>query len=104
MAEYCMVLITVGDEDEARRIARVLVERRLAAGIQIIPIASIYRWDGEIVDDSEWLLIAKTQSNRYPEIETTVGEIHSYQVPPMAAIPFGQASAQYLKWIDDSTD
>lgn len=98
-----LVLVTCGSEDEARSIARHLVEQRLAAGVQIIPISSIYNWDDEIVDDREHLLICKTRTDRYDAIETAVNERHSYEVPPILMLETDRASRAYLEWIKANT-
>jgi periplasmic divalent cation tolerance protein len=79
-----------------------LVESHLAAGVQIMPIESIYRWDGEVVEDQEWLLIAKTRSERFDSINDVVSEMHSYDVPPVLMVEMAQASRSYLDWIDTS--
>ncbi|MGH8915037.1 MAG: divalent-cation tolerance protein CutA [Acidimicrobiia bacterium] len=100
MGEHALVLITCGEAAEARLIARSLVERSLAAGAQIIPIESVYVWEGEMVDDHEWLLIVKTRSERFEAIISRVEEMHSYQVPPVVMIDIGAATRPYLDWID----
>jgi periplasmic divalent cation tolerance protein len=98
-----LVLITCGSEDEARSIARHLVEQRLAAGVQIIPISSIYTWEGDIVDDQEHLLICKTRIDCYDLIESAVSEPHSYDVPPILMLEIDRASGPYLDWIKANT-
>ncbi|HEU4915461.1 MAG TPA: divalent-cation tolerance protein CutA [Acidimicrobiia bacterium] len=102
MGEHSLVLITCGDRDEATLIARSLVEGSLAAGVQMVPIRSIYVWDGDVVEDSEWLLIAKTRADRFESIATRVEENHSYQVPPVLMIDIEAATRPYLAWIDES--
>ncbi|HSJ82621.1 MAG TPA: divalent-cation tolerance protein CutA [Acidimicrobiia bacterium] len=102
MSEHGLVLVTCGEVSEARRIARRLVEARLAAGVQILPIESIYIWQGDVVEDSEWLLIVKTRTDRFAAIETEVIEMHSYQVPPVVMIEMAAASQPYLEWIDQT--
>ena len=79
-----------------------MVESHLAAGVQIFPIESIYRWGGEVVEDQEWLLIAKTRAERFDSINDVVAEMHSYEVPPVLMIEMTQASRPYLDWIDTS--
>ena len=98
-----LVLVTCGSEDEARSIARHLVEQRLAAGVQIIPISSIYNWEGKIVEDREHLLICKTRTDRYDAIESEVIERHSYEVPPILMLEIDRASRPYLDWITAHT-
>jgi periplasmic divalent cation tolerance protein len=102
MGEHGLILITCGEADEARTIARRLVEARLAAGVQIIPIESIYRWGGEVVEDQEWLLLAKTRAERFDSIVEVVSGMHSYEVPPVVMIEMAQANRSYLQWIDPS--
>ena len=102
MGEHGLVLITCGEAGEARAIARRLVESHLAAGVQIMPIESIYRWGGEVVEDQEWLLIAKTRSERFDSINDVVSEMHSYEVPPVLMVEMAMASRPYLDWIDTS--
>lgn len=100
---HALVLVTCGSEDEARRIARSLVEHHLAAGVQIVPIESVYEWQEEIVSDSEWLLIAKTRTERFDHIEEAVVEMHSYDVPPVLMVEMSQGGGPYLDWIDGLT-
>jgi periplasmic divalent cation tolerance protein len=102
MDGHVLVLITCGDPGEARVVAHRLVEEHLAAGTQLIPIESIYRWREEVVEDSEVLVIAKTRRDRFVEIETLVDEMHSYEVPPIVMLEMAAASAPYLAWIDDN--
>ena len=102
MGEHGLILITCGEVGEARAIARRLVESQLAAGVQIAPIESIYRWGGEVVEDQEWLLIAKTRSERFHAIRDVVSEMHSYEVPPVLMVEMAEASRPYLDWIDGS--
>ena len=102
MSEHGLILITCGEPDKARSIARRLVENRLAAGTQIIPIESVYRWEGEIVEGREWLLIVKTRVERFDSIKEVVDELHSYQVPPVLMIAVDEASRPYLDWIDEN--
>lgn len=99
--EHALVLVTVGDADEARQIAGLLVSRRLAAGVQMIPIESVYEWQGEIVEDTETLLIAKTRRELMRGIETLVDDHHSYDVPPVVMIPLVEGLDSYLNWIDE---
>lgn len=98
-----LVVVTCASDEEARAIGRRLVEIRLVAGAQIIPISSVYRWEGEIVDDEEWLLICKTRSDRYPRIEDEVGALHSYEVVPIYMIEMTDAGSPYSAWIDEVT-
>jgi periplasmic divalent cation tolerance protein len=98
--DHALVLVTCGTVDEASAIARALVETRLAAGVQIVPIESVYRWSGEVVDDREWLLVVKTRRDRFGDVERLVLDLHSYEVAPVLMIGIDEASKPYLAWID----
>jgi periplasmic divalent cation tolerance protein len=102
MSEHGLVLVTCGEVGEARRIARRLVEARLAAGVQILPIESIYTWQGDVIEDSEWLLVVKTRADRFAAIESEVIEMHSYHVPPIVMIEMAESNLSYLEWIDQA--
>jgi periplasmic divalent cation tolerance protein len=100
MAEYLQVTTTAGSEEEAEQISAALVERRLAACVQVIgPIASRYRWQGAIEHSTEWMCVAKTSAVRYAELEAAIRELHSYDEPEIVATPIVAGSAGYLKWI-----
>lgn len=101
--EYLQLLTTTGSEDEAVAIAAVLVERRLAACVQISgPVKSIYRWRGEIENAEEWQCVAKTKASHWDAVEAAVREKHSYSEPEIVATPIAAGSAGYLRWIDES--
>lgn len=98
------VFITAPGENEAAMIARSLVEARLAACVNIIKgIRSIYTWQGRIEDDSEVLMIAKTQHALLDALTAKVRELHSYDVPEVIALPVTGGSEDYLKWLREST-
>ncbi len=100
MAEYLQVLTTVASEEEAERLGAALVERRLAACVQVVgPISSRYRWRGEVETAREWICLAKTEASRYPEVEAAIGELHSYEEPEIVATPIVAGSSGYLAWI-----
>lgn len=101
--EYSIVSATFPKRAQARRIARLLVEKQLAACVQIIPIDSVYRWMGEIYEESEVKLLIKSRTMLFDEIATLIKENHSYEVPEIVQIPITGGSEDYLKWIDDST-
>jgi len=103
MTDKRIVLSTAGSEDEAREIAEVLVERRLAACVNIVPqIESVYHWQGKVESSREWLLVIKTTAERFPEVRATVQELHSYELPECIAVAVEEGSAAYLHWITDS--
>jgi len=97
---YC----TCPDPATAERIAEALVSERLAACVNLVPgLTSIYRWQGQIQRDNEWLLIIKTRNTIYPLLETRIRDLHPYAVPEIIALPIQAGSAAYLDWIVDST-
>jgi periplasmic divalent cation tolerance protein len=98
--EYVQVLTTVGSEEEAERISSLLVDRRLAACVQVVgPIASRYRWQGKIEEEREWQCLAKTEASLYAEVEEAIRGAHSYEEPEIIAIPVLAGSRGYLEWI-----
>ncbi len=100
---YVVVLITAPNPNEAEIIGKTLVERRLAACVNIIPkIRSIFWWEGKIEESSEVLIIAKSKSDLMMEIQETVKEKHSYDVPEIIALSVKSGLPQYCKWIDES--
>jgi periplasmic divalent cation tolerance protein len=103
MTDKRIVLSTAGSEDEARNIARHLVERQLAACVNIIPqIESVYRWQGRVESNREWLLVIKTTAEKFPGVCRAIRESHSYELPECIAIAIDDGSVQYLDWIGDS--
>lgn len=100
-----MVLTTVGTEEEANRLAEGLVSRRHAACVNVVPISrSVYRWQGKICHDSEYMLVIKTQEKEYPDIEATIQELHSYDLPEILSFNVRQGEPAFLQWVADSTD
>ena len=98
-----LVLTTAGSDQEARNIATALVERQLAACVNIIPrIASVYRWQGKIEEADEWLLIVKTTPAAFERVRDAIKELHPYEVPECISIPIEDGSPAYLKWIAES--
>jgi len=97
---HVVVMTTVASEVEARTLAERLVEARLAACVQIMPIRSIYTWEGRVHDDQEHLLLVKTRGEKLEALETLVREAHSYEVPEITVVPIEAGSAAYLGWID----
>ena len=103
MADYSLVLTTAGSQDEARKIAHALVERRQAACVNILPqIESIYRWQGAVESANEWLLLIKTASENFLGVCSTVEELHSYEVPECISIKIDAGSEKYLEWLKSS--
>ena len=103
MTEYVQVLTTVGSEEEADRIGSALIDRRLAACVQVVgPITSRYRWQGAVEVEREWQCLAKTEAARYPSVEETIRELHSYEEPEILALPVLTGSRGYLDWVSAS--
>lgn len=100
MHEYIQVATTVATEEEARAIAGLLVEQRLAACVQVIgPMTSHYRWQGKIETAGEYLCLAKSRVALYPEIEAAIKAIHPYEVAEIIATPIIAGSDAYLAWL-----
>ena len=110
--EYChrpvgalIVVTTVGTEEEANQMAEEMVARRHSACVNIVPVhRSIYRWQGKICDDREYLLIIKTLEHEYEAVEAAVQELHSYELPEILAFQVGRGEARFLDWIAQSLD
>jgi len=102
--EFIVVLVTCGSEEEALKIAQSLVEERSAACVNIVaPVRSIYRWEGKVWDEKEWVLIIKTQKERFEELEKKVKSLHSYSVPEIIGLPIVKGASSYLKWLEEMT-
>jgi periplasmic divalent cation tolerance protein len=103
MTDKKLVLTTCGSLEEARKIGRALVERRLAACVNIAPqIESIYRWQGKIETATEFLLLIKTTAGAFDELRNALSELHSYDVPECIEISIEDGSEAYLAWIGES--
>jgi periplasmic divalent cation tolerance protein len=104
-SEPIVVYITAPGEEEAAVLARVLVEAKLAACVNMVSnVRSIYSWQGKIEDDRELLMIIKTQRHLFDRLAAKVREIHSYDVPEIIALPIVEGSPDYLRWLRESTD
>jgi len=103
MTDKRIVLTTASSEEEAAKIAHQLVERRLAACVNIVPrVESIYRWQGKVESAEEWLLIVKTTAERFPAVRDAIRELHSYELPECIALTVDDGSLPYLNWLGDS--
>ena len=99
-----IVLNTCPDKETAQRIAIQLIERQLAACVNIIPaIESVYRWQGKIESDTECLLIIKSQTSCYTELEEAIKSLHPYELPEVLAVPIEAGLPAYLDWINNNT-
>jgi periplasmic divalent cation tolerance protein len=100
MTDLRLVLSTASSAEEARKIAQTLIERRIAACVNIVPqVESIYRWQGKVESSEEWLLLIKTTAQESPAVRDAIAELHSYDLPECIAINIEEGSAEYLKWL-----
>ena len=103
MTDKRIVLTTATSDEEAYKIAHHLVERRLAACVNVVPqITSVYRWQGKVEEAREWLLIVKTTDAAFAAVRDAIAEVHSYDVPECICLPIEDGSPSYLKWIGES--
>lgn len=100
--KYILVLVAVGNQSEAKAIARQLVEKRLAACVGILTQQSIYRWEGKVTEDSEYLLTIKTTRERFDAVRDTVLAMHTYDVPEIISFDIAEGNTAYLDWISES--
>jgi periplasmic divalent cation tolerance protein len=104
MTDARIVLTTAGSPQEAEKIARALVERRLAACVNVVPqIQSIYRWKDKIEQETEWLLIIKTRTDAFESVRDAIKELHSYELPECVMLEVSNGSEAYLNWIEENT-
>lgn len=104
MNEIVIVLTSLPDKEAAMRLARELVERRLAACVNVLAeCTSVYRWKGAVESAGEVPVLIKTRSGRYPEVEAAVRELHPYELPEIVAVPVRHGSDEYLQWVRDET-
>ncbi len=102
MRQYIQVTTTTSTRAEAERIAEALVEARLAACVQIVgPMASVYRWNGDVERATEWLCIAKTERRLYAEVDAAIKRLHTYEVPEVLATEVVDGSKDYLDWLHE---
>lgn len=102
--DHIVVLITASSTDEAKKISDSLIKKNLAACANLInPIQSIFRWQGNICDESETLIVIKTRAALFDSLQDEVQKTHSYEVPEIIALPIINGNDNYLKWIDKET-
>ncbi|HEY1464009.1 MAG TPA: divalent-cation tolerance protein CutA [Terriglobales bacterium] len=103
MTDMRIVLTTAGSQSEARRIAEILVERKLAACVNIVSrVQSIYRWEGKIQEAEEWLLIIKSMKDSFEKLRDAIKELHPYELPECLSLPVEEGSEEYLNWVKES--
>ena len=104
MTDKRVVLTTAGSRKEAQKLARALVERRLAACVNVVgPIESVYRWKGAVQHDEEHPMLIKTSRERYAALEQALREGHPYELPEIIAVPIEAGLPAYLSWIEAGT-
>ena len=101
-AGYIEVVTTTERREDAERIARRLVDERLAACVQVFgPITSVYRWKGAVETAVEWQCRAKSRADWYERLEAAIRQAHPYEVPEILALPVLHGGADYLRWLDE---
>jgi periplasmic divalent cation tolerance protein len=105
MTDKRLVLTTAESMSQARRIADALIERKLAACVNIVSgVQSIYRWKGKAEEAEEWLMWIKTTAAAFPRVCETIKELHSYELPECMSLAIDDGSGEYLKWIEESVE
>ena len=100
MTEYIQVLTTVEQKADAEKIAHILVEKRIAACVQIIgPVTSHFRWEGKMDSAQEYLCLIKSREDLFAELEAVIKELHPYEVPEILGIPIIKGGKDYLNWL-----
>lgn len=103
MTSAFIVYTTVPNRAQAKRMAAILVREKLAACVSMVPgVRSTYRWKGKVETASEVLIMMKTLKSRYPSLARRIGQLHSYAVPEIVAVPVARGGKSYLQWLADS--
>lgn len=101
MKAFLQVTTTTETKEQAEKIAKHLVETKLAACVQIVgPITSTYHWKGKVENAQEWLCLIKTREDLYNKVEAAIKRLHPYETPEIIAVPIVKGSKEYLNWID----
>ena len=104
MTPMCLVLTTTGSSEEAKKIAHALVDRRLAACVNIVPrVESVYRWKEQIESAEEWLLLVKTRSATFERVRNAIQALHSYELPECIMVELAEGDNAYLDWLAKNT-
>jgi periplasmic divalent cation tolerance protein len=102
--EALLVFTNMPDRDSATKLARALVEQRLAACVNVLaPCTSVYRWKGDIDEAQEVPVLIKTRAARYPEVERAIQSLHPYELPEVIAVPVVRGLPEYLEWVGEET-
>ena len=105
MGAYILCLVTIDDPEKAALMARTLVEKKLAACLNIVPeVRSIYSWKGQICDESERLMLIKTRKELFNDLRDAIRGLHPYEVPEIICLDIAEGLPEYLRWIDDCTE
>jgi periplasmic divalent cation tolerance protein len=102
MTDKKIVLTTTATREDAGKIARALVERRLAACVNLVAIESVYRWKDAVESAEEWLLVIKTTAAAFDQVHAAIAELHPYEMPECVLLPIESGSEEYLAWIGES--
>ena len=103
-AAACLVITNLPDRDSAGRLAHTLIEKRLAACVNVLsPCRSVYRWQGKTEDAEEFPVLIKTTRERYPALEAAIRAAHPYELPEIIAVPLAAGLPAYLEWVDSET-
>lgn len=104
MSSYLQISVAVSTRELGDQIATALIERRLAACVQIVgPVQSVYRWQGAVERAEEWLCLVKSTAEQFAAIESAIRELHSYECPEIIATPIAAGSPDYLAWLSEQT-
>jgi periplasmic divalent cation tolerance protein len=105
MKAYIQITTTTETKEQAEKIAKHMVEAKLAACVQIVgPITSIYRWKGKVENAQEWLCLIKTKDDLYNKVEAAMKSLHPYETPEIIAVPILKGSKEYLNWLDNEIE
>jgi periplasmic divalent cation tolerance protein len=103
VTDKVVILVTAASREECKKIARHLVEIKLAACVNIIPsVESIFHWEGKVADDEEFLMLIKSTRELFPEIKAEISRLHTYHTPEIICLPIIEGSRNYLQWVGDS--
>src|SRR5436190_6400133 len=104
MSENILMMTTAGSKEEAQKIARTLVERRLAACVNVTQVGSVYRWQEKVEEAQEWLLLIKTFATALERVRKANKEMNSYELPECISFHIDGGCANYLKWLSNSVE
>jgi len=101
MNDHLVVLVTASSDTQARRLARKLLQNKLAACVNFVPVESMFLWKGDIQEEDEVLMIIKTRTETFDALMAAVKTAHTYDTPEIIGMPIVLGSREYLKWVDD---